>query len=54
MVELDADDFGNIMDWFALAYGKLDPKKIPVPSKRTFWKITFLVEDFIKENKEEV
>ena len=53
MVELDSDDYNSIMDWFTLSFGKSDPKNIPLQSKRTFWKITFLVEDFIKENKEE-
>ena len=41
MVELEAEDYSELFDWFTLCFGK-DPKKITVHAKRTFWKLNFL------------
>ena len=48
MVELDIEDYSELFDWFTLMFGK-DPKKLTVQAKRTFWKLSFLSEDKIKE-----
>ena len=54
MVELEIDDYDEIMDWFMLAFGK---KGKPLSSvnnraKMTFYKLNFLAEDKIKEEKQ--
>jgi len=51
MVELSTDDFKTIFRWFELAHGKLKPSDIPLDDKRVFWKLTFLTEDRIAEEK---
>jgi len=48
MVELDIEDYSELFDWFTLMFGK-DSKKLTVQAKRTFWKLSFLSEDKIKE-----
>jgi hypothetical protein len=48
MVELEAEDYSELFDWFTLCFGK-DPKKITVQAKRTFWKLNFLSEDKLSE-----
>jgi hypothetical protein len=49
MVEFNVDDYSEILDWFGLAFGKKDPSKISLKTKRTFWKLTLLAEDKIEE-----
>ena len=49
MVELEPDDYSLILSWFERSYGKLDLGEIPLDAKRTFWKLTFLAEDKLKE-----
>jgi len=48
MVELEAEDYSELFDWFTLCFGE-DPKKITVQAKRTFWKLNFLSEDKLSE-----
>ena len=49
MVELETDDFSEIIDWFTLSFGKKDEKHISQQAKKTFWKLSFLLEDKLKE-----
>ena len=49
MVELEPDDYSLILNWFEHTYGKLKVAEIPLDAKRTFWKLTFLAEDKLKE-----
>jgi hypothetical protein len=49
MVELEPDDYSLILSWFERTYGKLDVSEISLDAKRTFWKLTFLAEDKLKE-----
>jgi hypothetical protein len=49
MVELETDDFSEIIDWFTLSFGKYDEKNITQQAKKTFWKLSFLLEDKLKE-----
>ena len=52
MVELEPEDYSNIIRWFELTYGKSKHMDdIPHAQKRTFWKLSFLCEDKIKELK---
>jgi len=51
-MELEPDDYNEILNWFTHTYGKLD-KTLPNSATRTFWKITFLVEEKIKTLREE-
>ena len=53
MVEVNVDDYSEILDWCGLAFGKKDPSKISAKTKRTFWKLTFLAEDKIEEMQDE-
>ena len=54
MVELELDDYSEIMDWFVLAFGKKGKslKDINTKAKMTFYKLNFLAEDRIKEEKQ--
>lgn len=53
MVELEPEDYSSILRWFEAMYAKVtDVHDIPTKHKRTFWKLTFLAEDKIKELKE--
>lgn len=51
MVELEAEDFINILRWFEFRFQETLPDNIPLNHKRTFWKLTFLAEDKAKEDK---
>jgi hypothetical protein len=53
MVELEIDDYDEIMDWFMLAFGKKGKplSNINQRAKMTFYKLNFLAEDKIKEEK---
>jgi len=53
MVELEPEDYSNIIRWFERSYGKAKTMDdIPHSQKRTFWKLTFLCEDKIRELKD--
>ena len=53
MVELEPDDYSNIIRWFENTFAKkMKMEDIPQIDKRTFWKLTFLCEDKIREIKE--
>ena len=54
MVELELDDYSEIMDWFVLAFGKKGKSMdgLPMKAKMTFYKLNFLAEDKIKEDKQ--
>ena len=54
MVELEIEDYNEIMDWFTLAFGKKGKplSKINNKAKMTFYKLNFLAEDKIKEDKQ--
>lgn len=55
MVELEPEDFSNILRWFETKFAKVESiHDIPMGQKRTFWKLTFLAEDKIKELRAEV
>ena len=49
MVELEVEDYNEILDWFLLAFGKKSAESLPPKAKKTFYKLTFLAEDKIKE-----
>jgi len=52
MVELEAEDYSELFDWFTLCFGK--GKKITVQAKRTFWKLNFLSEDKLNELEDKI
>ena len=54
MVELELEDYSEIMDWFMLAFGKKGKslKEINTKARMTFYKLNFLAEDKIKEEKQ--
>lgn len=56
MVELEPEDYTEILDWFIQSYGRwdfeTDGEKLPNQTKKTYWKLHFLAEDKIKEVKE--
>ena len=54
MVELELADYSEIMDWFMLAFCKKKKtiEKLPTKTKMTFYKLNFLAEDKIKEEKQ--
>ena len=55
MVDLDPEDYGEILNWFTHTYGKtMTMKELDGQPLRTFWKLKFLAEDKIREFKEEM
>ena len=52
MVELEIEDYNVILNWFTRMFGKQNPKDIPTKDRKTFWKLNFLAEDKIKEERE--
>ena len=55
MVELEPEDYSEILNWFTYKYGmEKDVKQISDKAVRVFWKLTFLAEDKIKRVKEEI
>jgi|8_EtaG_2_1085327.scaffolds.fasta_scaffold172058_2 hypothetical protein len=52
MVELNVKDFNEILNWFTLKYGRKEAEEIPRQAYKTFWKLTFLVEDALEEAEE--
>ena len=55
MVELEPEDYTEILNWFTHRFGKLDLDSVITNKQatKTFWKLSFLAEDRIKELKEE-
>ena len=51
MVELEVEDYNEIIDWFTIAFGSKDVSTISKKAKKTFWKLTFLAEDKIKDKE---
>lgn len=49
MVELEPDDYNHILTWFESMFGRKPLEELPLEHKRTFWKLTFLAEDKMKE-----
>ena len=54
MVELEVDDYNEILDWFMLAFGKKGKTltQLSTKARMTFYKLNFLAEDKIKEEKQ--
>ena len=52
MVELSTTDYKIVFSWFERTFGKGKLEEIPLEDKRAFWKLTFLSEDQIDEEKE--
>ena len=53
MVELEPEDYTNLIRWFEITFGKnMNMEDIPQQDKRTFWKLTFLCEDKFREIRE--
>ena len=53
MVELASGDYKCLFSWFERVFGKGALDAIPIDARRVFWKLTFLAEDKIKEEKQE-
>ena len=53
MVELTSEDFKKIFVWSERCWGLKEVESIPNADKKVFWKLTFLAEDQIKEEKQE-
>ena len=55
VIELELEDYSEIMDWFILAFGKRGKSmhSLPQKTKMTFYKLNFLAEDKIKQDKQE-
>jgi hypothetical protein len=51
MVELSTKEYSIIFRWFERSFAKSPPQDIPIEDKRVFWKLTFLAEDKIEEEK---
>jgi len=51
LVEFEIDDYKRLVYWFEIAFGKEKPDRVSPEDKKTFWKLTFLAEDKIEENK---
>ena len=49
MVELQMEDFGEILRWFNYKYDEVDDKGMGEQSRKTFWKLHFLLEDKMDE-----
>ena len=45
MVELEMDDFAEILKWFNFKYDEVEDKGMGEQSRKTFWKLHFLLED---------
>tara|TARA_Y100000590_G_scaffold429303_1_gene541747 strand:- start:583 stop:762 length:180 start_codon:yes stop_codon:yes gene_type:complete len=52
MVELDPIDYHCILSWFERTWGKSKTDELPLQDRRTFWKLSFLCEDRLREMKE--
>jgi len=49
MVELEMDDFAEILRWFNHKYDEVEDGKIGEQGHKTFWKLHFLMEDRMHE-----
>ena len=49
MVELEMEDFGEILKWFNYKYDEVESKEMGEQSRKTFWKLHFLLEDKMME-----
>lgn len=49
MVELEMEDFGEILKWFNFKYDEVESKNMGEQSRKTFWKLHFLLEDKMME-----
>tara|TARA_R110000751_G_scaffold237439_1_gene338464 strand:+ start:601 stop:792 length:192 start_codon:yes stop_codon:yes gene_type:complete len=49
MVELQMDDFAEILRWFNHKYDEVDDTGMGEQSRKTFWKLHFLLEDKMEE-----
>lgn len=45
MVELEMEDFAEILKWFNHKYDEVEDKGMGEQSRKTFWKLHFLLED---------
>ena len=45
MVELQIEDFAEIIKWFNHKYDEVEDKGMGEQSRKTFWKLNFLLED---------
>jgi len=54
MVELEPEDFSALLRWFEKTWGNKKPEEIPLSDRRTFWKLTFLCEDRLRELRDEI
>ena len=52
MVELSSADYKVLFSWFERTFGAGKHEDIPLDDKRAFWKLTFLAEDRIYEEKD--
>ena len=52
MVDFSLTDYKTLLVWFELAFAKLPKSSISTDDKKTFWKLTFLSEDAVKEARE--
>ena len=49
MVELQMDDFAEILRWFNHKYDEVEDAGMGEQSRKTFWKLHFLLEDKMDE-----
>jgi len=49
MVELQMDDFAEILRWFNHKYDEVEDTGMGEQSRKTFWKLHFLLEDKMEE-----
>ena len=49
MVELQMDDFAEILRWFNHKYDEVEDAGMGEQSRKTFWKLHFLLEDKMEE-----
>ena len=45
MVELEMEDFAEIIKWFNFKYDEVESKDMSEQGRKTFWKLHFLLED---------
>ena len=56
MVELEPEDYTEILNWFTLAHGRKDIASVhglPERAIKVFWKLSYLAEDKLKEFSDE-
>jgi len=51
MVHMSLRDYRLLLSWFELAFARLDKSKISADDKKVFWKLTFLCEDMMDEQR---